>query len=78
MQMAKPTMNHKSDGVILVMGVTGAGKSYFLNQLKSESVAEGHSLYSGTHYPSLRFIVPGTKTDCIYRNTEVPGCSHHP
>ncbi|KAK2686610.1 hypothetical protein QWA68_014665 [Fusarium oxysporum] len=41
-------MDNKSDGVILVMGVTGAGKSYFLNQLKSESVAEGHSLYSET------------------------------
>ncbi|KAF5240336.1 hypothetical protein FANTH_9596 [Fusarium anthophilum] len=41
-------MDNRSDGVILVMGVTGAGKSYFLNQLKSESVAEGHSLFSGT------------------------------
>lgn len=46
-------MDNKSDGVVLVMGVTGAGKSYFLNQLKSESVVEGHSLYSGMHYPSF-------------------------
>jgi predicted GTPase len=44
-----------SDGIILVMGVTGAGKSYFLNQLKSQSVVEGHSLYSGTNYHSLYF-----------------------
>ncbi|KAF5656549.1 P-loop containing protein [Fusarium heterosporum] len=37
-----------NDGIILVMGVTGAGKSYLLNQLKSQSVREGHSLYSET------------------------------
>ncbi|KAM0194696.1 hypothetical protein ACHAPI_006993 [Fusarium lateritium] len=30
------------------MGITGAGKSYFLNQLKSQSVKEGHSLHSET------------------------------
>ncbi|KAF4343937.1 triacylglycerol lipase II precursor [Fusarium beomiforme] len=41
-------MEDPSDGIILVMGVTGAGKSYFLNQLKSQSVSEGHSLYSET------------------------------
>ncbi|KAH7146868.1 P-loop containing nucleoside triphosphate hydrolase protein [Dactylonectria estremocensis] len=37
-----------SEGIILVLGVTGAGKSYFLNQLKSHSVEEGHSLRSET------------------------------
>ncbi|KAH7258065.1 P-loop containing nucleoside triphosphate hydrolase protein [Fusarium tricinctum] len=41
-------MDDPSDGIILVMGVTGAGKSYFLNQLKSQSVSEGHSLCSET------------------------------
>ncbi|RFN49026.1 triacylglycerol lipase ii precursor [Fusarium flagelliforme] len=41
-------MADPSDGVILVMGVTGAGKSYFLNRLKRQSVREGHSLYSET------------------------------
>ncbi|KAM0543977.1 hypothetical protein ACHAPJ_012072 [Fusarium lateritium] len=41
-------MDDRSDGIILVMGVTGAGKSYFVNQLKSESAVEGHSLYSET------------------------------
>ncbi|KAF5244738.1 hypothetical protein FAUST_2255 [Fusarium austroamericanum] len=41
-------MDDQSEGVILVMGVTGAGKSYFLNQLKRHSVTEGHSLFSET------------------------------
>ncbi|KAH7127553.1 P-loop containing nucleoside triphosphate hydrolase protein [Dactylonectria macrodidyma] len=41
-------MDDSSEGVILVMGVTGAGKSYFLNQLKSQSVQEGHSLFAET------------------------------
>lgn len=36
------------EGVVLVMGVTGAGKSYFLNRLKSNCVQEGHSLRSET------------------------------
>lgn len=43
-------MDDQSEGVILVMGVTGAGKSYFLNQLKHHSVTEGHSLFSGKNY----------------------------
>ncbi|KAJ4255840.1 hypothetical protein NW757_004463 [Fusarium falciforme] len=37
-----------SDGVILLLGVTGAGKSYFLNKLKSHSAKEGHGLQSET------------------------------
>jgi type II secretory ATPase GspE/PulE/Tfp pilus assembly ATPase PilB-like protein len=53
-------MDDQSDGVILVMGVTGAGKSYFLNQLKSQSVIEGHSLFSGKYYClSPRFYTLG-------------------
>jgi putative ribosome biogenesis GTPase RsgA len=49
----KDIMDDRNDGIILVMGVTGAGKSYFINQLKSESAVEGHSLYSGTYHPSF-------------------------
>ncbi|KAI8299690.1 hypothetical protein K4K59_002095 [Colletotrichum sp. SAR11_240] len=41
-------MDNSSSGVILVMGLTGAGKSYFLNQLKTHSVKEGHSLFAET------------------------------
>ncbi|KAK4466210.1 hypothetical protein QBC42DRAFT_259708 [Cladorrhinum samala] len=45
-----------SEGIILVLGVTGAGKSYFINQLKrrgsvsvaEERVEEGHTLNSET------------------------------
>ncbi|CAJ0550085.1 Ff.00g100150.m01.CDS01 [Fusarium sp. VM40] len=44
----KEIMDDRTDGVILVMGVTGAGKSYFINQLKSDSAVEGHSMYSET------------------------------
>jgi predicted GTPase len=36
----------KSEYLILVMGVTGAGKSYFINRLKENSVIEGHGLRS--------------------------------
>ncbi|RSL74410.1 hypothetical protein CEP53_000243 [Fusarium sp. AF-6] len=37
-----------NEGVILVLGVTGSGKSYFLNKLKSHSAKEGHGLKSET------------------------------
>lgn len=37
-----------NEGIILVLGVTGSGKSYFLNKLKSHSVQEGHGLQSKT------------------------------
>lgn len=43
-----------SEGVILVMGVTGAGKSYFLNQLKEQSVKEGHTLFAGRRPRGLK------------------------
>jgi hypothetical protein len=33
--------------MILVMGVTGSGKSYFVNQLQSGSARVGHTLESG-------------------------------
>jgi predicted GTPase len=36
-----------SENQVLVMGVTGAGKSYFINRLIPDSVAEGHGLESG-------------------------------
>jgi predicted GTPase len=35
-----------SDGMVLVMGITGSGKSYFVNQLKSGAVVEGDTLES--------------------------------
>ncbi|KAH7174304.1 P-loop containing nucleoside triphosphate hydrolase protein [Fusarium flagelliforme] len=41
-------MADQANGVIIVMGVTGAGKSYLLNQLKAGSAREGHSLRSET------------------------------
>ncbi|KAJ4005565.1 hypothetical protein NW752_002398 [Fusarium irregulare] len=41
-------MADQNDGVIVIMGVTGAGKSYFLNRLKENAVEEGHSLFSET------------------------------
>ncbi|KAF5008344.1 hypothetical protein FDECE_5387 [Fusarium decemcellulare] len=40
--------DNSSEGIILVLGVTGAGKSYFLNRLKDHSAKEGHSLRSET------------------------------
>lgn len=32
--------------MILVMGVTGSGKSYFINQLAKGAVVEGHGVSS--------------------------------
>jgi len=37
-------------GMVLVMGVTGSGKSYFINKLSEGSVKEGPGLESGMHY----------------------------
>lgn len=45
-QVAKDSEN---EGIILVMGVTGAGKSYFINQLHPNSVKEGDTLEAGKH-----------------------------
>jgi predicted GTPase len=41
--------NFESDeemSMILIMGVTGSGKSYFINKLSNGAVIEGHSLKS--------------------------------
>lgn len=40
-------MDDKSDGMVVVLGVTGAGKSYFINCLKVGSAKEGKCLRSG-------------------------------
>lgn len=39
--------------MILVMGVTVSGKSYFINQLANGSVVEGHGVRSGESYPAV-------------------------
>jgi hypothetical protein len=38
--------SHEAENLIVVMGVTGAGKSYFINKLKPGSVVEGHGIRS--------------------------------
>lgn len=46
--------------MILVMGVTGAGKSTFVNALKPESVTVGHTLESSklfTHNPECLPVI---------------------
>lgn len=45
----------RSESLILVMGVTGAGKSYFINKLNPGSVAEGDGLGSRKHSNSVQF-----------------------
>jgi predicted GTPase len=37
----------KDHSMILVMGVTGSGKSYFINRLAAGTAVEGHNLKSG-------------------------------
>lgn len=38
--------------MILVMGVTGSGKSFFVNKLAERTVSEGPGLRSGTLQPN--------------------------
>jgi Tfp pilus assembly pilus retraction ATPase PilT len=38
--------SNSEQGMVLVMGITGSGKSYFVNQLKAGAVAEGDTLES--------------------------------
>jgi predicted GTPase len=48
-------VNYEDDieySMILVMGVTGAGKSYFVNKLQAGAVIEGHNLNSGVSHPN--------------------------
>ena len=40
-------MDRSPDGMVVVLGVTGAGKSYFVNCLKFGAVKEGGKLRSG-------------------------------
>ncbi|KAJ2891527.1 hypothetical protein MKZ38_000236 [Zalerion maritima] len=42
--------NPESNGIVLVMGVTGVGKSHFINKLKAGSVQSGNSLESQTSH----------------------------
>lgn len=41
--------------MVLVMGVTGAGKSYFVNKLKEGAVVEGDGLESSEQEPPTLF-----------------------
>ncbi|KAF2463833.1 uncharacterized protein BDR25DRAFT_297417 [Lindgomyces ingoldianus] len=59
-----------SESLILVMGVTGAGKSYFINQLKPNSVTEGHSLVSQTKTCKLVQMKIGA---CTVAAVDTPG-----
>ncbi|KAH6629362.1 hypothetical protein C7974DRAFT_185147 [Boeremia exigua] len=62
--------NMQSDSLILVMGVTGAGKSYFINQLKPNSVAEGHGIRSETRACKLVQMQIGA---CTVAAVDTPG-----
>ncbi|KAH8725386.1 P-loop containing nucleoside triphosphate hydrolase protein [Phaeosphaeriaceae sp. PMI808] len=55
----------KSENLILVMGVTGAGKSHFINQLKPDSVIEGHGLGSQTKTCQLVKLRIGASTVAV-------------
>ncbi|OAL03081.1 hypothetical protein IQ06DRAFT_218284 [Phaeosphaeriaceae sp. SRC1lsM3a] len=52
----------QSENLVLVMGVTGAGKSYFINKLKPNSVEEGHGLMSQTKSCKLVQVQLGAYT----------------
>jgi len=47
MLVPKEDANH---GMILVMGCTGSGKSYFIDKLAEGSVVIGHSLHAGKRF----------------------------
>ncbi|KAF2110482.1 P-loop containing nucleoside triphosphate hydrolase protein [Lophiotrema nucula] len=46
-------------GMILVMGVTGAGKSYFINKIAEGTVLEGRGLRSKTRKPQIVTAILG-------------------
>jgi predicted GTPase len=39
-------LNNVVQNLVLVMGLTGAGKSYFVNKLSGKNLQEGHTLAS--------------------------------
>jgi len=41
-----PQASTNEQGMVLVMGITGTGKSFFVNKLKEGSVAEGSTMDS--------------------------------
>jgi len=45
---------HSTNGMVLVMGVTGSGKSTFINTLKPDSVEIGHGLVASNSAKTLR------------------------
>lgn len=71
----------ETDSLVLVMGVTGAGKSYFINQLKPASVVEGHGLGSrecscaSAWERSLTLFPPQRTKKCKLVELEIGTCT---
>lgn len=76
-------MDDKSDGMVVVLGVTGAGKSYFINCLKVGSAKEGKCLRSGKQRKMVvslvvmakqqQYQVPTNHLPTYSRNHHLPG-----
>ncbi|KAK1779259.1 P-loop containing nucleoside triphosphate hydrolase protein [Copromyces sp. CBS 386.78] len=54
------------EGIILIMGVTGVGKSTFINQLKPGSAVVGHTMESTTQTPqAVKIVLDEAKTESV-------------
>ena len=64
------------ENMILVMGVTGSGKSFFINKLKQNSVVEGHDLRSRMNPGALEFASAESRSNVNSRNQNVRSCTN--
>jgi ABC-type lipoprotein export system ATPase subunit len=67
--MTDPSELEAEHSMILVMGVTGSGKSYFINRLAAGATPEGHTLISGKSTTEA-----ACKNLTATRNRRMPDC----
>lgn len=58
-----PNNGNQLTEMVLVMGVAGVGKSYFINKLKEGAVEEGEGLQSRTPLTSILPAIDSTRSN---------------
>jgi ABC-type lipoprotein export system ATPase subunit len=62
----------ETDGMVLVMGVTGCGKSTLVHTLKPNSVQVGDGLESSKTRQLLTHLTGLTPTNCVFSTVSAP------
>jgi predicted GTPase len=62
----------ETDGMVLVMGVTGCGKSTLVHTLKPNSVQVGDGLESSKTRQLLMYLTGLTLTNCVFSTVSAP------